>query len=55
MVFASFASDPGRMAYTFSREIGWPEVRADVDWNLSTTICSRPPESRAISRNRATT
>src|SRR2546429_3516482 len=37
-----------------SRGIGLPEVRSEVDSNLSTTTCSFPPESFAISFNRAT-
>ncbi len=41
------------MAYTFSSGIGFPEVRADVDSNLSTTTCNFPPESFRISLNRA--
>ncbi len=53
MVFASFASLPGRIAYTFSSGIGLPEVRSEVDSNLSTTTCNFPPESFAISFNRA--
>src|SRR6266446_1868975 len=53
MVFASFASLPGRIAYTFSSGMGFPEVRSEVDSNLSTTTCNLPPESFAISLNRA--
>src|SRR5229473_479333 len=54
IVFASFASLPGRIAYTFSSGIGFPEVRSEVDSNLSTTTCNFLPESFAISFNRAT-
>src|SRR5260370_9967642 len=53
-VFASVGSEPGRIAYTFSSGIGFPEVRSEVDSNLSTTTCNFPPESFAISFNRAT-
>jgi len=52
MVFANFGSLPGRIAYTFSSGIGFPEVRSEVDSNLSTITCSFPPESFAISFNR---
>jgi len=33
-------------------DIGFPEVRSEVDSNLSTTTCNFPPESFAISFNR---
>jgi hypothetical protein len=42
------------MAYTFSNGIDFPEVRSEVDSNLSTTTCNFSPESFAISLNRAT-
>ena len=51
IVFVSLGSEPGRIAYTFSSGIGFPEVRSEVDSNLSTTTCSFPPESFAISFN----
>ena len=54
IVFGSFAALPGRIAYTFSSGIGFPDVRSEVDSNLSTITCSFPPESFAISFNRAT-
>src|ERR1700674_227499 len=34
--------------------MGFPEVRSEVDSNLSTTTCNLPPESFAISLNRPT-